>query len=130
MSCDKAFASEPTRTPKTHSSCWGTPTTAFRRTCELHSWQSHGQKLGQINQRYISLRKLVTTSLTLASRRRLSLDLRTLFVALPQNRFEARFSTTKKGHPAVSHFVAENQRFELWNRVTGYTISNRAPSTN
>ena len=26
-------------------------------------------------------------------------------------------------------FLAENQRFELWNRVTGYTISNRAPST-
>ena len=44
MSCDEAFASEPTRTPKTHSSCWGTPTNAFRRTCELHSWQSHEQK--------------------------------------------------------------------------------------
>lgn len=41
MSCDEAFASKPTRTPKTHSSCWGTPTTAFRRTCELYLWQSH-----------------------------------------------------------------------------------------
>ena len=39
MSCDKAFASKPTRTPKTHSSCWGTPTNAFRRTCELYSRQ-------------------------------------------------------------------------------------------
>ncbi len=27
-------------------------------------------------------------------------------------------------------FLAEKQRFELWNPVTGYTISNRAPSTN
>ena len=26
MSCDETFACEPTRTPKTHSSCWGTPT--------------------------------------------------------------------------------------------------------
>ena len=26
--------------------------------------------------------------------------------------------------------VAEKERFELSNRVTGYTISNRAPSTN
>ena len=27
-------------------------------------------------------------------------------------------------------FVAEKQRFELWNPFTGYTISSRAPSTN
>ena len=27
-------------------------------------------------------------------------------------------------------FLAEKERFELSNRFTGYTISNRAPSTN
>ena len=30
----------------------------------------------------------------------------------------------------VFGFLAEKERFELSNRFTGYTISNRAPSTN
>ena len=88
MSCDEAFASKPTRTPKTHSSCWGTPTNAFRRTCELYSWQSH------------------------------EAEVRTMI-----------HSQQKRQAQDLSFLLAENQRFELWNRVTGYTISNRAPST-
>ena len=39
-------------------------------------------------------------------------------------------SQQKRQAQDLSFLLAENQRFELWNRVTGYTISNRAPSTN
>ena len=40
-----------------------------------------------------------------------------------------RFKVNKKDTMKVSFLFTQNQRFELWNRVTGYTISNRAPST-
>ena len=45
--------------------------------------------------------------------------------------FESSTSMQNKKPPYWVVFVlAEKERFELSNRVTGYTISNRAPSTN
>ena len=42
------------------------------------------------------------------------------------------FSGKSKEKSTCFHkcFLAEKERFELSNRFTGYTISNRAPSTN
>ena len=67
------------------------------------------------NQRYISLRKWVATGLLLASWQRPSSHLRTLFVALPQNRFEAWFSDKKKKPQLkvqLRFFLAEKVRWK------------------
>ena len=39
-------------------------------------------------------------------------------------------TSAKKDTQRCPILLAQNQRFELWNPFTGYTISNRAPSTN
>ena len=56
---------------------------------------------------------------------RLSSHLRTLFVAVPRAEVRTMIhSQQKRQAQDLSFSLAENQRFELWNRVTGYTISN------
>ena len=112
----------------------------------LHSWQSHEAEVRTNKSEIHFLAKMSIATATLAICKPPKLILR-IGEPQPQNRLRLACELflwlchktgskpdsqpKKKGHnECVPFSLAENQRFELWNRVTGYTISNRAPSTN